>query len=89
MEENEIFAIEVFGSTGKGYVVEDMECSHYMKDVSDLSSLFKVFTFQFNMHNDGVNGGIRLPRSKQLLNTINRNFGSLAFCRRWLDRLGK
>ncbi|KAI6184824.1 Initiation factor 2-associated protein [Aphelenchoides bicaudatus] len=32
MEENEIFAIEVFGSTGKGYVVEDMECSHYMKD---------------------------------------------------------
>lgn len=32
MEENEVFAIEVFGSTGKGYVFEDMECSHYMKD---------------------------------------------------------
>jgi methionyl aminopeptidase len=27
-----MFAIETFGSTGKGYVVEDMECSHYMKD---------------------------------------------------------
>ncbi|TPX46050.1 hypothetical protein SeLEV6574_g03458 [Synchytrium endobioticum] len=31
MEEGEIFAIETFGSTGKGYVHEDMECSHYAK----------------------------------------------------------
>ena len=31
MEEGEFFAIETFGSTGKGYVHEDMECSHYMK----------------------------------------------------------
>jgi methionyl aminopeptidase len=45
MEENEIFAIEVFGSTGKGYVYEDMECSHYMKD--------------FDAHNSKFNGGIR------------------------------
>ena len=27
-----MYAIETFGSTGKGYVNEDMECSHYMKD---------------------------------------------------------
>jgi len=32
MEENEQYAIETFGSTGKGYVMEDMDCSHYMKD---------------------------------------------------------
>ena len=32
MEEGEIFAIETFGSTGKGYVKEDLECSHYMKN---------------------------------------------------------
>lgn len=32
MEENEFYAIETFGSTGKGYVHDDMECSHYMKD---------------------------------------------------------
>ena len=32
---------------------------------------------------------IRLQRSKQLLNTINKNFGTLAFCRRWLDRIGE
>lgn len=30
-----------------------------------------------------------LQRSKQLLNTINKHFGTLAFCRRWLDRLGE
>ena len=32
MEEGELYAIETFGSTGRGYVVEDMECSHYMKN---------------------------------------------------------
>jgi methionyl aminopeptidase len=31
MEEGEFFAIETFGSTGKGYVNEDGDCSHYMK----------------------------------------------------------
>lgn len=31
MEEGEFYAIETFGSTGRGYVVEDLECSHYMK----------------------------------------------------------
>jgi len=32
MEENEFYAIETFGSTGRGLVLEDMECSHYMKN---------------------------------------------------------
>ena len=32
MEEGEVYAIETFGSTGKGVVKEDGECSHYMKD---------------------------------------------------------
>lgn len=32
---------------------------------------------------------LRLPRTKHLLNVINENFGTLAFCRRWLDRLGE
>eukprot|EP00796_Vickermania_ingenoplastis_P010015 gene10015-6993_t len=30
MEEGELFAIETFGSTGRGMVNEDGECSHYM-----------------------------------------------------------
>lgn len=31
MEENEFYAIETFGSTGRGVVHDDLECSHYMK----------------------------------------------------------
>lgn len=27
-----MYAIETFGSTGKGVVHDDMECSHYMKN---------------------------------------------------------
>jgi len=72
MEENELYAIETFGSTGKGYVVDDMECSHYMKN------------FDSNHYVP-----LRLQKSKQLLNVINKNFGTLAFCRRWVDRLGE
>lgn len=68
MEEGEVFAIETFGSTGRGEVVEDMECSHYMKDP----------------HAPHV--PLRLNKSKQLLNHINKTFGTLPFCRRWLDR---
>ena len=71
MEENEFYAIETFGSTGKGYVHEDMECSHYMKNF------------------DVGHVPLRLQKSKLLLNTINKHFGTLAFCRRWLDRLGE
>ena len=71
MEEGEVFAIETFGSTGKGYVREDLECSHYMKnfDVGHIP--------------------LRLPKAKQLLNFINKNFDTLAFCRRWIDRAGE
>jgi len=32
MEEGELYAIETFGSTGKGWIIEEGECSHYMKD---------------------------------------------------------
>ncbi|MEW5319751.1 MAG: hypothetical protein WDW38_010883 [Sanguina aurantia] len=71
MEEGEFFAIETFGSTGKGYVREDLETSHYMKN--------------FNVGHVPL----RLPRSKALLATIDKNFGTLAFCRRFLDRIGE
>lgn len=32
---------------------------------------------------------LRLPKAKQLLNFINKNFDTLAFCRRWIDRAGE
>lgn len=71
MEEGEFFAIETFGSTGKGYVREDLECSHYMKNF------------------DVGHVPLRLPRAKQLLATIDKHFSTLAFCRRYLDRVGE
>jgi methionyl aminopeptidase len=70
MEENEFYAIETFGSTGRGIVHDDMDVSHYMKN----------FDLQYVP--------IKLQSSKSLLNTINKNFGTLAFCKRWLDRAG-
>ena len=68
MEENEFYAIETFGSTGRGYVVEEGDCSHYMK----------VF--------DAPHVPLRLPKAKQLLGHLNKTFGTLAFCKRWLER---
>lgn len=68
MEEGEFYAIETFGSTGRGYVKDDLECSHYMKSF------------------DAPHIPLRMPASKRLLSHINRTFGTLAFCPRWLER---
>ncbi|XP_003700420.1 methionyl aminopeptidase und [Megachile rotundata] len=70
MEENEFYAIETFGSTGRGIVHDDLDCSHYMKSF------------------DAGFVPLRLQSSKSLLNMINKHFGTLAFCKRWLDRVG-
>ena len=45
MEENEVFAIETFGSTGKGLVRDDVDCSHYMKnfDVAKVPLRYSYF----------------------------------------------
>ncbi|KAK6333942.1 Methionine aminopeptidase 2 [Orbilia blumenaviensis] len=73
MEEGEVFAIETFGSTGRGLVHDDLEVSHYAKR-SDI---------------DPSTIPLRLPSAKSLLSVINKNFGTLPFCRRYLDRLGQ
>lgn len=71
MEEGEIFAIETFGSTGRGYVQDDMECSHYA------------------LRPDAPNVALRVSSARSLLNVIKKNFGTLPWCRRYLDRLGQ
>lgn len=71
MEEGEEFAIETFGSTGRGYVVAEGECSHYALKV------------------DAPKVPLRLNKAKALLATIEQNFGTLPFCRRYLDRVGE
>lgn len=35
MEEGEMYAIETFGSTGKGYVMDAEDTSHYMRAPED------------------------------------------------------
>ena len=71
MEEGEYCAIETFGSTGRGYVMDSGECSHYARKV----------------HVPSV--PLRVSSARPLLYTISKNFGSLPFCRRYLDRLGE
>jgi len=73
MEEGEYFAIETFGSTGRGRVVESGDVSHYAK-IYDASA---------------SQASLRLQTAKSLLRTISKNFGSLPFCRRYLDRVGE
>lgn len=77
MEEGEQYAIETFGSTGKGWVNDDLECSHYM------------LNFQCGPIVDSLIKQQRVPRARALLSSISKNFGTLAFCRRYLDRLGE
>lgn len=72
MEEGEFFAIETFGSTGRGEVTEDLDCSHYMLD--------------YDMASSARQPALRLPKSRALLHHIRKTFGTLAFCRRWLER---
>ncbi|KAF5323611.1 hypothetical protein D9611_005579 [Ephemerocybe angulata] len=72
MEEGEYFAIETFGSTGRGTLIEIGECSHYSKR-PDVPS----------------NVPLRLTSAQSLLKSINKNFGTLPFCRRYLDRAGE
>eukprot|EP00756_Hemistasia_phaeocysticola_P021598 Hpha_TRINITY_DN15783_c3_g8::TRINITY_DN15783_c3_g8_i2::g.38264::m.38264/K01265/map; methionyl aminopeptidase len=72
MEEGEVYAIETFGSTGRGHVNEEGECSHYM--------------FNFDNH---AKAPIRNQKAKQLYGAIKKHFGTLAFCRKWLDQVGE
>jgi len=75
MEEGEFFAIETFGSTGRGVVQEDLETSHYMKNYSPGA--------------ESRAAGIKSKKARDLLRHIDTHFGTLAFCRRWLDDTGE
>lgn len=72
MEEGEYFAIETFGTTGRGYVTDQGDCSHYAKRKGAAGA-----------------SSLRLQSAKSLYYTITKNFGTLPFCRRYLDRLGE
>ncbi|KPM39220.1 Methionine aminopeptidase 2 [Neonectria ditissima] len=71
MEEGEIFAIETFGSTGRGYTRDGPG----------------VYGYGLN---DNAPERLNLPLSSanRLYKTIKENFGTIVFCRRYLERLG-
>jgi len=73
LEEGEVIAVETFGSTGKGVVHDEGDCSHYMIE-KDLIGNYPA---------------LRTQKARQLAGLLKRNFGTLAWCRRWVDRLGE
>ncbi|KAG9667684.1 methionine aminopeptidase, partial [Aureobasidium melanogenum] len=70
MEEGDIFAIETFGTTGNGYLIDDVGIYGYGRNEHVRPS------------------GLRYASAKSLLKTIDDNFGTLVFSRRYLERLG-
>lgn len=72
MEEGEYYAIETFGSTGRGRVIEDGVCSHYALS----SPLPETYSLPHQS-------------ARSLLKSIQKTFGTLPFCRRYLDRAGE
>ncbi|KAJ1913316.1 Methionine aminopeptidase 2 [Mycoemilia scoparia] len=78
MEEGEVFAIETFGSTGNGFVNEEGACSHYaINSEHDRQTL------------DALVNKCRVSRAKSLYGVLQDNFGTLPFCRRYVDRLNE
>lgn len=81
MEEGETFAIETFGSTGEGYVHSVGNCSHYAmapfdyKTDPNCQKTYKEIS--------------KFSAAKRLFHSIERSFGTLPFCRRYLDRIGE
>lgn len=73
MEEGEVYAIETFGSTGKGLVHDDLETSHHAID-------FESF---------GRPVPLRDPKAKALLKQIEKKYGTLPWSRRQLHRDGE
>lgn len=105
MEENEFYAIETFGSTGRGVVHDDMECSHYMKSfdagfvplrLQSSKSLLNTINKHFGKKLDEYLIGLKeivinsviLSLEHSPLYGYSRILGTLAFCKRWLDRVG-
>ena len=70
MEEGEQYAIETFGSTGQGVVYNDnTDISHYMMKPEFMKNPPKL----------------KNANAAKLFDVIKTEFGSLAFCRKWLE----
>lgn len=74
MEENEVFAIEPFPTTGSGIAAnpQKIECSHFMFDYTIPKKQMKKNIYKCN------------EQEKQLYQNIKSNFGKLCFCPRFM-----
>ena len=72
MEEGDIFAIETFGTTGRATLRDDPSLG--------------IYGYGRNEHANAL--GLHHTSAKSLLKTIDANFGTLVFARRYLERLG-
>ncbi len=70
MEEGDVFAIETFGSTGKGNLRDD------------------VGVYGYGRKEHASTADLHQASAKSLLKTIDKNFGTLVFSRRYLERIG-
>lgn len=98
-----MFAIETFGSTGRGYIVDDVSlcfciCLFIFKPILLFNSVThmrdKLTKKQVGIYGYGLsysapsNPPLTLSTAKRLHKTIRENFGTIVFCRRYLERLG-
>ncbi|KAI9759863.1 MAG: blue light receptor [Chaenotheca gracillima] len=70
MEEGEVFAIETFGTTGKGV----------LRDAPGI--------YGYGINPDAPRTNLHLASARSLLKTIDQQFGTIVFCRRYIERLG-
>ena len=98
MEEGEVYAIETFGSTGKGSIIEDGECSHYMRNWEARGTPVRycpffesrvIFLQNSKKQKKNKKNPRRNPKARQLLGSIDKHFATLAFSRKWLDQVGE
>lgn len=86
MEEGEVFAIETFGSTGKGYAADDV-CV-YPSLATHTNLHFQLGTYGYSRNLDVSAALLHNTTARALLKTIDENFGTVPFSRRYLERLG-
>lgn len=89
MEEGEYFAIETFGSTGRGRVIEGVSHLFIVLFTKGAHCPLQGECSHYAKIYDAPHVALRLTSAKSLLKSINKNFGTLPFCRRYLDRAGE
>lgn len=70
MEEGDVFAIETFGTTGNGRMMDD------------------VGIYGYGRNENVSTAGLGHAAARSLLKTIDANFGSIVFAKRYLERVG-